>query len=252
MQFDHIVVHVDNNNQKIKALKETLNAQGYPFEPSQGRRNTQYSTSAINIGQEYIEIVRLLKRNARSWMPYWVRRYENGERGAFCIFIEIEDVERTAVALKRAGVKMGGPFVLNYPGFLGLLHVESPYFIYFMPNFPGSSLQLALMQYKKKNGRETFQAGMLPNAIENGINGIRRVEVALPQLAESMEDLQKIFPDLQSENGVWSTQLEKARFLFSQSADEDTHVRLSTITSQRVYVGKRSQIDNVELITLGG
>lgn len=252
MRFDHIVVHIENNIKELQAIKATLNSQGYPFEPTQGPRNREFSSSKINIGQEYIEIVRIFKPNARSWMPAWTKAYDRGQRGAFCIFIEVEDVERTAVALKRAGVAAIGPSVLTYPALLGLLHFESPYIIYYLPNFPGSNLQIAVMQYKKENGRAAFQAGMVPNAVQNGINGIRRVEIALPQLADSLTMLQHIFPKLESANNVWATQLEKSRLLFSHSADNNTHIRLSTVTSQRAFVGNTFQINDVELVTLGG
>lgn len=252
MRFDHIVVHIENNIKEIQALKATLNSQGYPFEPAQGPRSREFSSSNINIGQEYIEIVRIHKPIARSWMPAWTEAYNRGQRGAYCVFFEVEDVERTAVALKRAGVAATGPSVLSYPALLGLLHFETPYFIYYLPNFPGSSLQIALMQYKKENGRAAFQAGMMPNAMHNGINGIRRIEIALPQLAESTILLQHIFPKLELANNIWATQLEKTRLMFSQSADNDTHIRLSTITSQRTFVGNSFQINNVELVTLGG
>jgi hypothetical protein len=252
MRLDHIVIHVDNEIQNLTEMKQALNAQGYPFDPGQGKRNSNFCASPIHIGCEYIELVRMKRPRAKTWMPYWVEKYKNGQRGAFCIFIEIEDVERTAVAIKKAGIKAYGPTVLTYPGLFGLGHAESPYFIYYLPDFPGSTLQIALMQYRKKGGREAFQARMLPNAIENGIHGIRRVEVALPNLEESLDMLHKVFPDLQDENGIWAAQVDKARFWFSQSADEETHIRLSTVTSQRGYVGNKSQIHNVELVTLGG
>ncbi len=252
MRFDHIVLHVDNNLQELQTLKEALNAQGYPFDPAQSRRNREYASSNINIGNEYIEIVRLFKPKAKSWMPLWANEYDQGQRGAFCIFLEVEDVERTAVALKHTGIPARGPAVLSYPVFLGLINRETPYFIYYLPNFPGSSLQLAIMQYKRKSGREMFQLGMVPNAIQNGINGIRRVEVALPNLADSLEILRRTFPDLKQENECWASQMEKTRIIFRQSPNTDTQVRLSTITSQRNYVGKKFQIANVELVTLGG
>jgi hypothetical protein len=252
MRFDHIVVHIENNAKELQALKATLNSQGYPFEPALGPRSREFGTSNINIGQEYIEIVRIFKHNARSWMPAWAQAYDRGQRGAYCIFIEVEDVERTAVALKHAGIGATGPSFLRYPAFLGLLHFEAPYFIYYLPNFPGSGFQIALMQYKNENTRVMFQTGMTPNAVQNGINGIRRIEIALPQLADSLNMLQRIFPSLEQAKDVWAIQLEKTRILFNQSADNDTHIRLSTVTSQRSYAGNKFQINNVELVTIGG
>jgi hypothetical protein len=252
MRFDHIVIHVDNDIQKLSALQQALNPHGYPFDPTQGKRNKEIWVSTINVGNEYIEIVRLLKPTVRSWMPLWVNAYERGQRGAFCVFIEVEDVERTAVALKKGGIPARGPAVLTYPALFGLLNLESPYFIYYLPTFPGSSLQIALMQYKKPAARESFQVGLYPNASEKGINGIRRVEIQLPTLDDSMDMLRKVFPDLYLENYAWAVQLEKTRLVFGQSPDADTHVRLCTVTSQKALLGKEFQIDNVNLITTGG
>lgn len=252
MRLDHIVIHVDNDPKQIEALKDSINAHGYPFDPDKGRRSSELRTSNINIGPDYLEVVRVLKPNAQSWMPVWVRNYDTGLRGAYCIFIEVEDVERTAVALKKAGVRARGPAVLTYPAFAGILRAESPYFIYYLPNFPDSHLQIALMQYKAKDGRETFQLGMVPNAEENGIKGIRKVEVELPNLDESMDMLEKVFPELRMENGEWVAVLEKQRIVFRRSLDAETHVRVHTVTSQRAHVGQKFTIDNVEVITTGG
>lgn len=252
MRLDHIVVHVDNDPQKLKSLSETTNDQGYPFFPNKGKRNTEYCSSSINIGSEYIEVVRMLKPNAQSWMPLWSHYYDSGFRGVYCIFLEVEDVERTAVALKKAGVRARGPAVLTYPALLGMFRKEAPYLIYYMPTFPDTNFQLALMQYRKPGSREAFQAGLQPNANTNGINGIRRVEIELPNLDESMEMIQKIFPDLRFENGEWMTQLEKQRMVFRRSADAAMHVRVSTVTSQRANLGKSFQLSNLEVVTTGG
>ncbi len=252
MRLDHIVIHVDNDPKQIEALTDSINAHGYPFDPDKGRRSGELRTSNINIGPDYLEVVRVLKPNAQSWMPVWVRNYNEGLRGAYCIFIEVEDVERTAVALKKAGVRARGPAVLTYPTLGGILRTESPYFIYYLPNFPDSHLQIGLLQYKAKDGRETFQLGMVPNAEENGIKGIRKVEVELPNLDESMDMLQQLFPDMRLENGDWVAVLEKQRMVFRRSPDAETHVRVHTVTSQRANVGKKFSIDNVEVITTGG
>lgn len=252
MRLDHIVIHVDNDSKQMEALQDSINAQGYPFDPEKGKRSGELRSSNINIGPDYLEVVRLLKPNAQSWMPVWVRDYDSGHRGAYCIFLEVDDVERLAVALKKAGVRARGPAVLTYPALAGILRQESPYFIYYLPNFPDSHLQLAIMQYKEKDGHETFQMGMHPNADENGIKGIRRVEIELPNLDESMEMLQKVFPEMRLENGDWVAAMDKQRLVFRRSPDAGTHVRVHTVTSQRANVGKKFSISNVEVITTGG
>lgn len=252
MRLDHIVIHVDNDEPKLQDLKRTLNAQGYPFDPNRGRRSPGVRVSNINIGDEYIEIVRLRRRGVKSWMPLWAYRYDAGARGAYCIFLEVEDVERTAVALKRSGVAALGPAVLNYPLLMGLLHPTAPYFIYYMPDFTGTNLHIALMQYNQPEDRERALDSLYPNAQQNGINGIRRVEVDIPALQDDLPMLRLIFPDLCEENGAWVSLIEKTRMAFKQSPDGQTRVRVHAVTSQRKRVGQSVAIDNVELITTGG
>lgn len=252
MRIDHLVIHTDNDSQRMQALKDCAVASGYPFDPDKGRKNSDYRSSNINIGSEYLEIVRMLKPGTDSWMPLWTRYYDEGKRGAFCIFLEVEDVERTAVSLKRAGLRLRGPAAIAYPGLLGMLRVEAPYLIYYLPQFPDTHLQLALMQYKKPEAREGWMAGLQPNANQNGINGIRRVEVELPNLDESTEMLQKVFTSLQLDSGEWIANLDKQRLIFRSSPDQSVHLRVSTVTSQKQYVGKKFTVDNVEIVTTGG
>lgn len=251
MRLDHIVIHIDNDPVRLHAMKNSLPELGYPFDPQRGKGNNEFKTSNINIGSEYLEIIRLLKPNAKSWMPLWARNYDNGQRGAYCIFLEVDDVERAGVALKKAGVRARGPATLTYPTLFGMLRQEAPYIIYYLPTFPDSALQLALMQYKPR-GRESTQAGLVPNASQNGISGIRRAEIDLPNLNESMDMLIQLFPDLHLEGNNWSTQLEKQRLIFRQSPNKDTRVQLSTVATQRSAVGRSFRIDNVEVNTIGG
>lgn len=252
MRIDHIVIHVDNNPEKVNTLSSAINDQGFPFSPETGKRSFEFRVNNINVGNEYIEVVRLLRSHAHSWMPLWAHQYYNGQRGVFCIFLEVEDVERLAVAIKKSGIQARGPAVLTYPALLGLVRTESPYFIYYLPNFPDTPLQLAIMQYKKDSQRESFMANLQPNSEQNGINGVRKVEIELPNLEGSMDILQKLFPDLRQDNGEWSTMLEKQRVIFRQSADLEAHVRMSAVASQRAYLGKKFQIDNLEVVTIGG
>jgi hypothetical protein len=252
MRIDHIVVHIDKDAEKFDALSSAINDQGFPFNPNAGKRSLEYRVSNINIGNEYIELVRIMRSNAPSWMPLWTHHYNNGQRGVFCIFLEVEDVERLAVAIKKGGIRARGPAVLTYPSLLGLYRTETPYFIYYLPNFPDTPLQFAIMQYKKASLRESSMAGLQPNAEQNGIHGIRKVEIEMPNLDENMEMLQRLFSELRSENEQCFSMLDKQRIIFRRSADQQAHVRVSAVTSQRAYLGKKFHIENLEVVTIGG
>jgi hypothetical protein len=251
MRFDHIVVHVDPDNTQLQILRSSLMNIGYPFEPDNGKGNNEFKASNINIGNEYIEVVRLFKPNAQSWVPLWTHHYDMGLRGAYCIFLEVPDVERSGVSLKLKGIRARGPANLSYPTMFGLMRSEAPYTIYYLPNFADSQLQLGLMQFKVGK-RESTQANLYPNASQNGINGVRRVEVELPNLEESMDLLQKLFEDLHLDGSAWTAQLDKQSISFSQSASGETRVRLVATTSQRASAGKSFSIGNLEVKTIGG
>jgi hypothetical protein len=251
MRIDHVVVHIDNDPVRLHAMKRNLTDLGYPYDHEGGKGNNDFRSTNINIGSEYIEVVRLQKPNVQSWMPIWSRNYDNGQRGVYCLFLEVEDVERTAVALMKSGIRARGPAAITYPGVFGLLRLEAPYLIYYLPTFPDTLLHLALMQYKPK-GRESTQASLVPNSSQYGINGIRRAEFELPNLDESMDMLQKLFPDLHLEGGDWVSQLDKQRIAFRQSAEKATRLKLFAVTSQRSRIGRQFKIDNVEVQTIGG
>lgn len=252
MRFDHIVVHVDNDPEKLKSLQATLNEQGYFFDPTSGRRSLSFRISSINVGDEYIEIVRLTRRGIHSWVRNWVTEYDEGQRGAFCIFLEDEELRRTAAALQEAGIEARGPVQFRYPYLMGLVQLSAPYSVYYLPPFPESPLQLALIQYRSDEQRARFQAKLTPNARKNGINGIRRIEVDLPELIESLPLLQSVFPELEQEGSGWVALAGKARLFFRESEDGFTHLRLHTVTSQRKRLGKSCQIENVEVKVTGG
>ena len=252
MRLDHIVVHLENDFLRLRALRDQAAAIGYPFDPDKTKGNAEFKCFNINIGSEYIEVVRILKKNAQSWEPMWTRTFDAGERGAFCIFIEVSDVERSGSALKNAGVRVNGPAALHYPGFMGLSRAEAPYSIYYLPTFSGSPVHLALMQYKG-SGREVTQSAMFPNASQNGINGIRMLDVELPNLEDSLDLLHTTFPDLYHEGDLWIAQLEQQRISFCQSADHaKTALRVFTTTSQKINAGKSFTLGNVEVRTIGG
>jgi hypothetical protein len=257
MRLDHIVIHIEKDPQALRALKEAANTQGYPYETERGSRGFALRSSRINIGDEYLEIVQLLRRGVKSWVPWWASSYDAGKRGAYCLFFEVEDVERAAVALKKAGVEAVGPAVLSYPALMGLLNPTAPYLIYYLPAFPGTHLQIALMQYTSPETRTAALNALQPNAQRVGVNGIRRVEVSLPDLPGSLPLLEKVFPDLQPASrgegqDCYEAQADKARLVFNPSAAGDASLKLFTITSQRRMLGRQFRVENVEVITSGG
>lgn len=252
MKFDHIVIHVDSDPNELQALEDSASRLGYPFDPFSGKKNRDFCSANINIGEEYLEVVHLARAGVKTWQPQWTSQYDSGHRGAYCIFLEVEDVERTAVALKKSSFAARGPAVITYPGLLGLLPKKSPFTIYYLSNFPGAALQLALMQYDSPEARVRFQKSLNPNAQENDILGIRLVDIALPDLSGSLPLLQAVFPGLEKEEDAQVCRIEKTRFAFRQSSDADSHLRLQTVTSRRANIGGSFKIENVEVLTAGG
>lgn len=197
MNFDHVVVHIDNDEQILSDLKQKAENVGVPFEPSWGKGTKGFKTSNIWIGRQYFEIIRLLHPDGGGWEQRWVSKYNVGKRGAFCLFLQTNNIHSVANKLRAYGLAIDGPKRLSFKGFFGLIKKTLPWELIYLPAIPGTDLEIGFIQYDP-DPKDRIKQFLVPNADENGIAGITSAEVTLPLSAEVRQFLQKLFPEAKS------------------------------------------------------
>lgn len=87
MRLDHFVVHVDANSAKLKQLALDAEVAGMPCDLGKGKGTSGFKAANIWVGDQYFEIVWLKRPDGGGWQKDWVDLYNDGKRGAFCIFL---------------------------------------------------------------------------------------------------------------------------------------------------------------------
>jgi Glyoxalase-like domain len=202
MNLDHVVVHIDNNERILSDLKKQAENAGVPFEPSWGKGTKGFKASNIWIGRQYFEIIRLLKPDGGGWEERWVSSYNAGKRGVFCLFLQTNDIRSVANRLRADGLSIDGPKRQNFKGFFGLFKKTLPWELIYLPPIPGTDLEIGFIQYDP-DPKDRIKQFLVPNAEENGIDGITSAEVVLPLSSEAREFLQQIFPEAKNSTQEW-------------------------------------------------
>ena len=117
MKIDHLVVNVDekyhNDNNIIKSIREN----NFPHEPKWGKGTKGFKVSNLWIGNEYLEMIRILKENGGGWIQEWITKYNYGHRGMICLMLNVADIDITYQALTEKAYKLLPLNGLNSNGF---------------------------------------------------------------------------------------------------------------------------------------
>ncbi|MEJ2035873.1 MAG: hypothetical protein P8X69_07295, partial [Maritimibacter sp.] len=126
MMIDHIVAHFDTARE-ISDLKASLDAAGIPFEPSWGKKAKGFEISNIWIGEQYFELVQI-KDDNNLWQPEWATRHRAGDRGAYCLFLDVdEEIETLRARLIGAGIAAGEVQRTSFKWFFNLFEKRLPW-----------------------------------------------------------------------------------------------------------------------------
>lgn len=194
MKLDHIVVHIDNNEELLTNLKRDIEPLGFPFEPKYGKGTSGFKAANIWIGRQYFEIIRLLNKSGGGWTPKWVKRYNEGLRGIYCIFLVTDSIADVAKQLKAGGLPVSEPERITFKALFGLLKKTLPWQLIYLPVIPGTDLELGFIQYDP-DPNDRIKQYLVPNSDENGISGIETATIHLPLGPENRAFLKKVFPN---------------------------------------------------------
>ncbi|WP_153732783.1 hypothetical protein [Sporosarcina obsidiansis] len=243
MKIDHLVVNVDQKYQKDSVEIESIRDAGLPYEPKWGKGTRGFKASNIWIGNEYFEMIRLLKEDGGGWKLEWVEKYNRGHRGLICLMLDVDDLDTIYNELTNTNsINITEPTYLQFKWGFGLFTRTMPWRNSYFPFFEGIPLQIGLQQMKDEKSVEFMRQYMVPNARDKGINGIKEICITGPFTASDFELIHTIFKTKKSvDNGV-IIYLENDQKLIFESADEyNVHV----ISSSNNNNNSEVQIENI-------
>ena len=266
MRLDHFVIHVDNDAAILENLKKEIVPLGFPSDPGPEKSTQGLAVSNIWIGEQYLQIVRLLQPLVRGWNHRWVERYSEGKRGVFSIFIAVKELDEVHEGLVERGIESPEPepkqslvkttkgILEAVTGFLGLEQSKqkkiSPWRSLNLPPIPGTDMDISFLEYHEDSEKD-IKTLMKPNAKEYGITGIHRAKIYLPLWEDGIRFLQKVFPQLIGATTQQKVELKEDELLFFRSDPEaGLKVKLEATSEQKKYTAKKFQIENVEIKTV--
>lgn len=175
MKIDHFVINVDSKYQKDKEIIRKIRESGFPYEPKWGKGTKGFKASNLWIGNEYFEMIHIMKEDGGGWIKDWTKMYNQGQRGLICLMLDVPDIEQLYNIVHDKNIKVTKPEWLEFRWFMNLLTRRMPWKNSYIPFFDKVPLQIGFQQMKDEKAREFMNQYMVPNSRDNGIEGIKHV-----------------------------------------------------------------------------
>lgn len=248
MKLDHIVVHIDNDPELLKKLKAEAERCGFPFDPSKGKGTRGFRVSNLWVGNQYLEIPRILRKDGGGWTNDWVEKFNQGKRGVYCLFLRASNLERLQSDLAVRGIRSSLERT-SYKAFFGLYRVTMPWRYLRMAPIPDSDFEIGFFE-PEEGVAEKMRPRMNPNADSNGIVGFGDIDIFLPSYQNALPFLKAIFANLtEPENQHAKVSLEDSEIHFHQSPNNTLEVVMDAQSRNEDLVGKSFSLQNVTLRT---
>lgn len=243
MKLDHFVVNIDKKYQNDKETIEYIRNSKFPYEPKWGKGTKGFKVSDLWIGNEYLEMVQILKPNGGGWISEWTNQYIKGHRGMICLMLDVEDIDLLHQNLASKGIPIAAPEWLEYKWCFNLLTRRMPWRNSYLPFFEGVPFQIGFQQMKDQKARDFMNQYMIPNARDNGIDGIYNVIIRGQFTKNDFELITNIFSKAGHKEGdfikIDLTEKQTIQFVMS----EHYQVELFTNTQSGDFV----EIENIKI-----
>jgi len=256
IRLDHAILHIDNDEQILQGLKKTISGLGYPFNPASGEHTHGFAASNLWIGNSYIKFTCLKTETGSGWEERWIEEYNNGHRGICALVVATRELDSVKASLTENGIeiyetkkKAGKDIIGLFTDLLGLKKTL-PWKAFFTPAIPGTKMELGFIEYDAAS-LEELRAAMIPNSAENGIKGIHRAKIYLPEWEEGLNYLGKIFPQLQESKAQYRVRLRDTELFFFRSEPGEFSVKLETRCENKEFVGGKFEVENLSVKTTG-
>ncbi|WP_052344247.1 hypothetical protein [Bacillus ndiopicus] len=243
MRFDHLVVNIDKKYQTDNIEIQSIRNTGLPYEPKWGKGTKGFKASNIWIGNEYLEMIHLLKKDGGGWKPEWVEKYNKGHRGLICLMLDVDDLDKIYEEMtNNYSISISEPKYLQFKWGFGLFTRTMPWRNSYFPFFEGIPLQIGLQQMKDKKSAEFMHKYMVPNARDNDINGIEEIIIKGPLTDSDFKLINTIFKNKEStENGI-VIYLDNNQKLYFEKENEYT---VNVTTSSSNVKQSEAKIENL-------
>ncbi|MBA2134103.1 hypothetical protein [Capillibacterium thermochitinicola] len=250
VRLDHFVVNIDNNMEKLKELKKQIEPLGYPFEPTWGKGTKGFKVANIWIGLQYLEMVWLKKKDGGGWKPDWVEKYNNGHRGIIAIYLMTDKLDEIREELKGRGIPVSDPERISFRWFFGLFKKTMPWRSIFTASIPGTDLEICYGELDSPDIMEKMKAYMVPNAADNGIEGIKEAIVRGNFSEEAWGYIRKLFPDAEQHGNCLKYDMGTTCLSFESWEKPGLNVELKAETTNKKYLGKSFTVENLRITTM--
>jgi hypothetical protein len=247
MKIDHLVINVSDRYQLENNTIEEISGKGFPYEPKWGKGTSGFKVSNLWIGNEYFEMVRLLKKDGGGWKTEWITHYNNGHRGMICLMIDVDNLDIEYQRIINKGIDISEPQYLQFKWFFNLFTRTMPWrnsFIKFFQNVP---MQIGFQQMKDQKAHDFMRQYMVPNSKDNGIKGIYKVVINGDFINEDFELIQKVFEIVEKKNDTIVVNLSNEQQLIFKKSNSFL-VEVCTYGNNETLNGSKIEIENVKVI----
>ncbi|WP_294188704.1 hypothetical protein [uncultured Clostridium sp.] len=245
-KFDHFIINIDEHFQKdSKYINEIIEA-GFPYKPSWGKGTKGFKVSNLWIGNEYFEMVNILKKDGGGWTKSWTNLYNNGHRGLVCLMLDVDDLDNIHNSLCSKNINITTPEFLKFKWFFNLFTRTMPWRNSYINFFEGVPLQIGIQQMKDDKSRNFMEEYMVPNSRENEILGIKKVIIKGPFTKDDIKLINKIFEDYIIQSLPITINLDNNQTLIFQE-EEEYKVDIFTQCDNLNFKNKKIEIENITI-----
>jgi hypothetical protein len=108
-RLNHFVVHIDDDIEMLRSLKDRIEPLGFPFDPARGKGTKGFKVANIWIGYQYLEFACIKTRNGGGWRKEWVEKYNQGKRGIFGLCIMTDQLDHFRKEVIARGIPASDP-----------------------------------------------------------------------------------------------------------------------------------------------
>lgn len=244
MKLDHFVINIDEKYQKNKSIIEYIRNASFPYEPKWGKGTKGFKVSNLWIGNEYLEMVNILRSDGGGWIEEWTQKYKEGHRGMICLMLDTENIDDLYQDFNKRNISVTVPKWLEFKWFFNLFTRRMPWRNCYLPFFENVPFQIGFQEMKDEKSRDFMNQYMVPNARDKGIDGINKVIIRGAYTNSDFSMLKDIFGNLVQEESSTLVSVElPTKQLIEFTFDITYQVEFYTNST----AGKCIEIENVKV-----